>query len=171
MKRENAVTFKSNPIHLIGPELKVGDKAPDFTCLNGLDLVSLAQTPAKPRLFSVVPSLDTGVCNQQTHRFDTEIAALGDRVAAYTFSLDIPFAQKRFCTAEGITHQSTLSDCHNHSFGKGYGVLIEGLPLPLLTRAVFVVNGNGVLVHVEYVAEVTTHPDYDKALAALKALS
>ncbi len=171
MKRENAVTFKASPIHLIGPELKAGDKAPDFTCLNGLDLVTLAQTPAKPRLFSVVPSLDTGVCNQQTHRFDTEIAALGDKVAAYTFSLDIPFAQKRFCAAEGIKNQTTLSDCHNHSFGKGYGVLIEGLPLPLLTRAVFVVNAEGVIVHAEYVAEVTTHPDYDKALAALKALS
>ena len=103
MKRENAVTFKAKPIHLIGPELKAGDKAPDFTVLNGLDAVTLGQTAGKPRLFSVVPSLDTGVCNQQTHRFDTEIAALGDKVAAYTFSLDLPFAQKRFCTAEAIT--------------------------------------------------------------------
>jgi thiol peroxidase len=170
MKRENAVTFKAKPIHLIGPELKAGDKAPDFTVLNGLDSVTLGQTAGKPRLFSVVPSLDTGVCNQQTHRFDTEIAALGDKVAAYTISLDLPFAQKRFCTAEAITHQTTLSDTHNHSFGKAYGVLIEGLPLPLLTRAVFVVDAHGVITHAEYVSEVTTHPDYDKALAALKSL-
>lgn len=170
MKREKAVTFKGNPITLVGPELKVGDKAPDFTALAGLDAKTLKDTPAKTRIFSVVPSLDTPVCNQQTHRFDTELANLKDHVAAYTFSLDLPFAQKRFCAAENITNHTTLSDVHNHSFGKNYGVLIEGLPLPLLARAVFVVDAHGVIRHVEYVSEVTNHPNYDAVLAAVKAI-
>ncbi len=170
MKREKAVTFKGNPITLVGPELKVGDKAPDFKVLSVLDLKTLADTPAKVRIFSVVPSIDTPTCNQQTHRFDTELATLKDKVAAFTFSLDLPFAQKRFCTAENITNHSTFSDVHDHSFGKAYGVLIEGLPLPLLTRAVFVVDAGGVIRHVEYVSEVTTHPNYDAVLAAVKKL-
>src|SRR6185312_12905374 len=102
-KRQNAVTFKGNPLTLVGPQLKAGDKAPDFSCLSGLDLVSLDKTPAKARLFSVVPSLDTPVCNQQTHKFDEALGSLKDKLAFYTVSLDLPFAQKRFCTAENIT--------------------------------------------------------------------
>ena len=169
-KRQNAVTFKGNPVTLVGPQRKPGDKAPDFACLNsGLDVVTLAQTPAKARLFSVVPSLDTPVCSLQTKKFNDALAGLKDRVACYTVSLDMPFAQKRFCGAENITNLQTLSDVHNHSFGEHYGVLIEGLPLPLLSRAVFVVDKNGTITYSEYVPEVTSHPNYDAALAALKA--
>jgi thiol peroxidase len=168
-KRKNAATFKGNPITLVGPQLKKGDRAPDFRCLKALDVVGLAQTPAKARLFSVVPSLDTGVCSTQTKKFNEALAALKDKVACYTFSLDLPFAQKRFCDTEGITNLESLSDVHDHSFGQNYGVLIEGLPLPLLTRAVFVLDRNGTIAHVEYVPEVTSQPNYDAAVAALKA--
>ena len=168
IRRENAVTFKNEVKTLVGPEIRVGDLAPDFKCLVGLDIVNLAGTGNKPRLFSVVPSLDTGVCNLQTKKFETELASLKDKVAAYTVSLDLPFAQKRYCSTEGITTMQTLSDCHDHSFGKQYGVLLEGLPLPLLTRAVFVLDASGKVVHAEYVKEVTNHPNYDAALGALK---
>ena len=171
-KRQNAVTFKGNPYTLVGPQLKVGDKAPDFHCLvNGtLDVVTLAKTPGKPRVFSVVPSLDTPVCSEQTKRFNKELAALGDKVACYTISLDLPFAQKRFCTSENITNMQTLSDVHDQSFGKAYGVLIEGLPMPLLSRAVFVVDGSGKITYAEYVPEVASHPNYDAAVAAVKGV-
>jgi thiol peroxidase len=168
-KRANAVTFKGQPYTLLGPQLKAGDRAPDFTCLSGLELVTLSKTPAKARLFSVVPSLDTPVCSQQTHKFDQGIAGLGDRAACYTISLDLPFAQKRFCSAENIANVQTLSDVHDHSFGQHYGCLIEGLPLPLLSRAIFVLDKNGKITYVEYVPEVGSHPNYDKALEALKA--
>jgi thiol peroxidase len=170
-KRSNAVTFKGSPATLVGPQLKTGDKAPDFQCLNGLDLVTLAQTTGKPRLFSVVPSLDTGVCSAQTKKFEETLASFKDKLGCYTFSLDLPFAQKRFCSAEGIANMATLSDVHNHSFGQNYGVLIEGLPLPLLSRAVFVVDKNDKITYVEYVPEVTSHPNYDAALAAVKAVT
>ena len=162
------VTFKNEVKNLVGKEIKVGDNAPDFKCLIGLDAHTLSNTSGKPRLFSVVPSLDTGVCSMQTKKFETELAAVNDKVGMYTVSLDLPFAQKRFCGAEGISHMQTLSDCHDHSFGKNYGVLLEGLPLPLLTRAVFVVDAQDKVVHAEYVPEVTNHPNYDAAIAALK---
>ena len=168
-KREGAVKFKGGPVTLVGPEVKPGDKAPDFKTLKGLDAVTLADTPAKARLFSVVPSLDTPVCSTQTKKFDEGIKSLGDKVACYTVSLDLPFAQKRFCTDAGITTMTTLSDVHNQSFGKNWGVLIEGLPLPLLARAVFVVDKGGKVTYAQYVPEVTTEPNYDAALAALKA--
>ena len=170
-KRQNAVTFKGNPLALVGPQLKPGDKAPNFTCLSGLDLVDLSKTPAKPRMFSVVPSLDTPVCSQQTKKFDETLGSYKDRLACYTVSLDLPFAQKRFCSAENIGNMQTLSDVHNHSFGQNYGVLIEGLPLALLSRAVFVVDKNGTITYAEYVTEVGAHPSYDAALAAIKAVA
>ena len=171
-KRSHAVTFKGNPLTLVGPQIKPGDKAPDFQCVTGaLSLVGIGQTPAKARLFSVVPSLDTPVCSMQTKRFEESIAKLGDKVAAFTVSLDLPFAQKRFCTDANITNMQTLSDVHDHSFGQNYGVLLEGLPLPLLARSVFVVDKNGQVTYAEYVPEVTSHPDYDKALAALQAVA
>ncbi len=170
-KRANAATFKGAPLTLVGPQLKAGDKAPDFTCLSGLDKMTLAQTPSKARLFSVVPSLDTPVCSQQTKRFDESLGALKDKVACYTVSLDLPFAQKRFCTSESISNMQTLSDVHNHSFGEHYGTLIEGLPLALLSRAVFVVDKNGTITYAEYVPEVASHPNYDAALAAVKAVA
>jgi thiol peroxidase len=168
-KRANAVTFKGAGQTLVGPQLKAGDKAPDFTALSGLDKVTLAQTPGKTRIFSVVPSLDTPVCSLQTKKFEETLASLGDKVICYTVSLDLPFAQKRFCTESKLTNMQTLSDVHNHSFGTNWGVLIESLPLPLLTRAVFVVDKNGTITYAEYVPEVTNHPNYDAALAAVKA--
>jgi thiol peroxidase len=171
-KREGAATFKGQPLTLVGPELKPGDRAPDFTCVSaGLEKVSLANTPAKARLFSVVPSLDTPVCSEQTRKFEQGIAGLKDKAGCYTVSLDSPFAQKRFCSAENISAMQTLSDVHNHSFGQNYGVLIEGLPIPLLSRSIFVVDKNGKIAYAEYVKEVTSHPNYEKALAALKAAS
>src|SRR6266480_4438333 len=167
-KRANAVTFKGNPLTLVGPQLKVGDKAPDFACATtSLEVLNLAKTPAKTRLFSVVPSLDTPVCSEQTKKFEQGVAALKDKIASYTISLDTPFAQKRFCSAENISNMQTLSDSHNHSFGQNYGVLIEGLPMPLLSRSIFVVDKDGKITYAEYVPEVTTHPNYDKATAAL----
>jgi thiol peroxidase len=168
-KRPNAVTFKGKPHTLVGPQLKAGDKAPDFHALSGLEVVTLAQTPAKARLFSVVPSLDTPVCSIQTKKFNESLAALKDKAAAYTISLDLPFAQKRFCGAENIANMQNLSDVHNHSFGESYGVLIEGLPLALLSRAVFVVDKNGTITYAEYVPEVGAEPNYAAALAALNA--
>ena len=169
-KRPDAVKFKDKTYTLVGPQLKPGDKAPEFTCLNGLDLVTLANTPSdKVRFFSVVPSLDTSVCSAQTKKFDETLASYKDRLACYTFSLDLPFAQKRFCTAENITNMQTLSDVHNHSFGQNYGVLIEGLPLPLLARAIFVVGKDGKITYAEYVPEVPQHPNYEAALAAVKS--
>jgi thioredoxin-dependent peroxiredoxin len=169
-KRSNAVTFKGKPANLVGPQLKPGDKAPDFACVtSGLEVLGLSQTPAKARLFSVVPSLDTGVCSEQTKKFEQLLAGLKDKVASYTISLDMPFAQKRFCSAENISNMQTLSDVHNQSFGQNYGVLIEGLPIPLLSRSIFVVDKNGKITYAEYVPEVTSHPNYDKAISALKA--
>jgi thiol peroxidase len=166
----HTVTFKGNAVSLTGSALKAGDAAPAFKCLKVLDTVTLGDTPAKARLFSVVPSLDTPVCSTQTKKFDDGLKALGDSVAAYTVSLDLPFAQKRFCSAEGVATMTTLSDVADHSFGKNWGVLIEsGLPLKLLARAVFVVDKGGKITYAQYVPEVTSEPDYAKALDALKA--
>ena len=162
------VKFKGNPVNLVGPTLKAGDAAPDFECLAGLEIVKLGSTPAKARLFSVVPSLDTPVCSMQTKKFNDGVAALKDKAACYTISLDLPFAQKRFCDSEKITNMSSLSDVRNQSFGRHYGVLLDGLPLPLLARAIFVVDKSNKIAYCEYVPEVTSEPNYDKALAALK---
>jgi thiol peroxidase len=120
-------------------------------------------------LSAAKPSLDTPVCSIQTKKFNDGLAALKDKVAAYTISLDLPFAQKRFCDAEKITNMQSLSDVRNHSFGKNYGVLLDGLPLSLLARAIFVVDKSNKIAYSEYVPEVTNEPDYNKALAALKA--
>jgi thiol peroxidase len=171
-KRPNAVKFKDKMLTLVGPQLKPGDKAPEFACATGpFDVVTLAKTPAKGRMFSVVPSLDTPVCSMQTKRFEEAIGNLKDKVACYTVSLDLPFAQKRFCTAENIANMQTLSDTHDHSFGQSYGVLIEGLELPLLSRAIFVVDKGGKITYCEYVPEVGVHPNYEKAIEALKAVA
>jgi thiol peroxidase len=170
--RKGEVTMKGNPVDLVGPKLKAGDKAPDFTCAGeGLVLVRFADTAGTTRLFSVVPSLDTPVCNIQTHKFAESLNTLGDRVKAYTISLDLPFAMKRFCSAEKITNLTNLSDTHNHSFGEQYGVLIQGLPIPLLARAIFVVDPSDTIRHVEIVPEIATEPNYDAALSALKSAS
>ncbi|KGR76764.1 thiol peroxidase [Ureibacillus sinduriensis] len=163
------VTFKNNPVTLVGNEVKVGEKAPDFTVLaNDLSPVTLKDSEGKVRLFSVVPSLDTGVCDAQTRRFNEEVVALGDGVAFYTISVDLPFAQKRWCAAAGLEGVHTVSDHKELSFGKAYGVYME--ELRLLARSVFVIDKEGTVTYVEYVSEGTSHPDYDAAIEAVKAL-
>lgn len=167
--RKGAVKFKGNSLDLVGPQLKAGDPAPDFECVGaGLSLVRLADTAGKARLFSVVPSLDTPVCSTQTRKFNETLQALGDRVAAYTISLDLPFAQQRFCSEAGITNLANLSDVHDHSFGEHYGVLVQGLPFPLLARSIFVIDPQGTLSYAEVVPEITDSVNFDAALAALK---
>jgi thiol peroxidase len=169
-KRSDLVKFKGEPVTLAGNPVKAGDRAPDFTCATGLrDTLRLSQTPAKARLFSVVPSLDTGVCSIQTKKFSDALASLGDKVTCYTVSLDLPFAQGRFCTEKGIKNLQNLSDTHDGSFGKNYGVVMEGFAVPLLARAVFVVDKSGTVTHAEIVPEMTTEPNYDAALASLRA--
>ena len=168
-ERNGVITFKGNPLTLIGPEVKVGATAPDFHVL-GQDLspVTLAQSQGKVRLISVVPSLDTPVCDQQTRRFNEEAAKLKN-VEILTISMDLPFAQKRWCGAAGITNIKVVSDHKDASFGKAYGVLIK--ELRLLSRSIFVVDGAGTVRYVEYVSEVTSHPNYDTALAAVRSLA
>jgi thioredoxin-dependent peroxiredoxin len=163
-------TFKHNPVTLLGNEVKVGDQAPDFTVLaNDLSPVTLKDSEGKIRLFSVVPSLDTGVCDAQTRKFNEAAAELGDNVVIYTVSMDLPFAQKRWCGAAGIDAVQTVSDHREGSFGQAYGVLIESLRL--LTRSVFVVDAEGTVTYVEYVPEATDHPNYEAAIEAVKALA
>lgn len=161
------VTFKNNPVTLLGSEVKVGDQAPDFTVLaNDLSEVTLADSKGKKRLISVVPSIDTGVCDQQTRRFNEEAAGL-ENVEVLTLSVDLPFAQKRWCAAAGLETVSTLSDHRDLSFGQAYGVVIK--ELRLLTRAVFVIDSNDKISYVEYVPEATNHPNYEMAIEAVKA--
>src|SRR4051812_35668889 len=167
--RKGEVTFKGNPIDLIGPKLKPGDKAPDFACVGaGLSIVGLKDAAGKARLFNVVPSLDTPVCNTQTRKFSEELKALGDKVAAYTVSLDLPFAQQRWCGEAKVENVKNLSDTHDHSFGQHYGVLIQGLPLPLLARSIFVVDPSDTIKYVEIVPEIAQEPNYEPALKALR---
>ncbi|WP_243291029.1 thiol peroxidase [Bacillus sp. FJAT-47783] len=162
------VTFKGNPVTLVGSEVKVGDQAPDFTVLaNDLSQVTLANSKGQVRLISVVPSIDTGVCDAQTRRFNEEAAKL-DNVKVLTVSVDLPFAQKRWCGANGIDNVEVLSDHRDVSFGEAYGVLIQ--ELRLLTRAVFVVNSQDEVTYVEYVSEATNHPNYEAAIEAAKAV-
>src|SRR5262245_13582433 len=139
---QRQVKFKDKMLNLVGTQLKPGDAAPDFACVTGLDVVKLGDTPKTARLFSVVPSLDTPVCSLQTTKFNDNVASVANQATTDTVSLDMPFAQKRFCEAEGIQNLKNLSDLHNQAFGKNYGVLIEGLPIPLLSRAIFVVDRN-----------------------------
>jgi thioredoxin-dependent peroxiredoxin len=169
IERQGVVTFKGNPVTLVGPEIKVGDKAPNFSVLaNDLSTVTLDDTKGMVRIISVVPSLDTGVCDMQTRRFNEEAGKL-EGVKILTVSVDLPFAQKRWCGAAGVEKVQTLSDHRDLSFGTAYGVAIK--ELRLLARAVFVVDKNDVVTHVEYVPEVTQHPNYEAAiLAAKKAL-
>jgi thioredoxin-dependent peroxiredoxin len=170
MGESRTVLFKGNPVELAGPALKAGDKAPEFTCVGaGLSVITLAGSGGKARLFNVVPSLDTPVCNLQTRRFSEELQALGDKAAAYTVSLDLPFAQQRWCTEAKVENLKNLSDVHDHSFGEHYGVLIKGLPIPLLARAVFVVDAENTIRYVEVVPEIASEPNYEPALKALKA--
>ncbi|WP_319562475.1 thiol peroxidase [Marispirochaeta sp.] len=162
-------TMHGNAITLVGQELKAGDKAPEFTVLdNELMPKSLSDFSGKKKLISVVPSLDTGVCDAQTRRFNEEAAKLGNDVVILTISMDLPFAQKRWCGAAGVDQVITLSDHRDADFGQRYGMLIK--ELRLLNRGIFVVDENDVIRYSEIVKENTNHPDYDAALNALKAL-
>ena len=168
-ERSGVVTMGGKPVTLLGPQVREGESAPDFTAV-GADLKDwtfLERTAGRPRLLSLVPSLDTSVCNLQTRRFDEGVAALGNRVAAVTVSMDLPFAQSRWQKEAGTAHTTLVSDHRDAGCGLAYGALIQGLRLDC--RAVFVVDAGGVVRHAEYVGEVTEHPDYDRALAALRA--
>ncbi len=166
-ERPGAVTFQGNPLTLLGQEVKAGDKAPAFEVLdNGLAPASLAKYQGKVLVISAVPSLDTPVCDLETRHFNDEAAKLGDDVVILTISMDLPFAQARWCGAAGVKHVTTLSDHRDASFGLAYGVLIK--ELRLLARAVFVVDRKGVIRYVELVKEMTHEPDYDSALKAVK---
>jgi len=166
-ERKGVITFKGGPLTLLGPEIKVGDAAPSFKLLNnGLAEVSLDQYKGKTLILSVAPSLDTQVCAIQTRRFNKEIATLPAGVEVLTITADLPFAQGRFCGAEGIT-LTTLSDHRDMSFGDAYGTHIKELRLE--ARSIFVIGKDGKVKHVEIVKEVTDQPDYDKALAVAKA--
>ncbi len=169
MERPGATTLRGNPLTLIGPELKAGDAAPDFECVdNGLQAVKLSSTGGSVRVFSVVPSLDTPVCDAQTKRFNEEAAKLSG-VDIFTVSMDLPFAQKRWCGAFGVERVKMLSDHRTGSFGSAYGTLIKELRIH--SRAIFVVDGSNRIRHAEYVKEVADHPNYDAALGAVRSLT
>lgn len=160
------VTFGGKPVNLLGNELKVGDEAPDFKVINNdLEEKTLADYHGKIRLISVVPSIDTGVCSIQTNRFNEEAKKL-ENVQVLTISMDLPFAQKRWKEVNHVESLELLSDYRNADFGEKYGVLIK--ELRLLARSIFIVDTNNKITYVEYVNEVTEHPDYDKALEAAK---
>lgn len=168
-ERTGMITFKGNPMTLLGPDIKVGDAAPEFRVVdNGLAPVTLADSAGKVRLIAVVPSIDTPVCDTMTRKFNQDAATLPDSVVVYTISLDLPFAQKRWCGAAGIEKVKTLSDYQDRSFGLNYGMLIK--ELKLLARAVFVIDQQGKVAYREIVKEVTAEPDYAAALAAAKKL-
>jgi thiol peroxidase len=168
-ERTGVITFKGNPLTLVGTELKVGDKAPDVTALgNDLSPVRLSAYRGKVCVVSVVPSLDTPVCDMQTRKFNEAAGGLGDNVAILTLSMDLPFAQARWCGAAGIDKVVTLSDHRNAAFGEATGLLIK--ELRLLARAVFVVDQKGVIQYLQLVKEVTEEPDYKAALDAAKKL-
>ena len=168
-KRTGVVTFAGNPIALLGKEVKVGDKAPAFTLLdNGLGEKTLADYAGKVKVISVVPPLDTGVCDAQTRWFNQNVSKLGENVVVLTVSVDLPFAQKRWCGAAGIDKVETLSDHRDLSFGENYGFILEGLRL--LSRGIVVIDKDDVVRYVEYVPEVTSAVNFDAAEAATKAL-
>lgn len=163
------ITFKGNPMTLLGASLKVGDAAPDFALVdNALAQTTLASYAGKIKIISAVPSIDTPVCDTETRRFNQEAATLPGDVVVLTVSLDLPFAQKRWCGAAGIDKVITLSDYRDRNFGLGYGVLIK--ELLLLSRAVFVLDGDNTIRYIQIVPEVTAEPDYAAAIAAARSL-
>jgi thiol peroxidase len=166
MERTGVITFLGGPLTLLGPEIKVGQKAPDFTVLdNGLAPKSLKDFAGKTVVLSVTPSLDTPVCDAQLRKFNDSATKLGNDVVVLNISMDLPFANKRFCSVAGIEKAVTLSDHRDASFGTAYGVLIK--ELRLLARAIFVIGKDGVVKYAEVVPEVTHSPAFDKALAAI----
>ena len=165
--RSGAVTLKGNPVDLAGAALAAGSAAPDFSLQStGLEEVTLGCSAGKTRIIATVPSLDTPVCHEQTRRFNEQAGNLPN-TEILVVSMDLPFGQKRWCGAEGVENVKTLSAHRCTKFGEDYGVLIKGGPLDrCLARAIFVVDGEGTLKHVEYVSEIAEHPNYDTALAA-----
>jgi thiol peroxidase len=169
MERPGATTLRGDPKTLIGPELKPGDPAPDFDVVDSnLKPVSLTSTGNHVRIFSVIPSLDTPVCDAQTKRFNEEAAKLPS-VDIFTVSMDLPFAQKRWCGAFGVDKVKMLSDHKDGSFGSHYGTLIKELRIE--SRAIFVVGTDNTIKHAEYVKEVADFPNYETALAAARGAS
>ncbi len=169
-ERKGIVTFKGLALTLLGPEIKVGQTAPDFKALaNDLREVSLMDFKGKIKLFSVVPSLDTPVCDLQTKRFNQEAGGLSGDIVIITVSMDLPFAQKRFCDFNNIDKVKILSDHRDASFGLSYGVLIK--ELRLLSRSIFIVDKSDRVGYVQYVKELTEHPDYAKALLELSKIT
>ncbi len=165
-ERHGAVKFKGGPLTLVGPEIGVGVKAPEFQAVaQDLSTATLSQFTGSPVLISVVPSVDTPVCDAEIRRFNQEAAKLPN-VHILTISMDLPFAQKRWCGAAGIDRVQVISDHKDASFGRAYGTLIK--ELRLLSRAIFVIDGAGTVRYVEYVPEITSHPNYDAALAAIR---
>lgn len=165
-ERENAITMKGDPLTLVGSKLNVGDKAPDFTLVkNDLSEASLDDFTGKTLILSIVPSLDTGVCDKQTRRFNEEAGKL-EKITILTISMDLPFAQARWCGAAGVEDVITLSAHRDESFGKDYGLLIK--ELRLLGRAVLVVDSGGTIRYQHIVKELTELPDYDAAIQAAK---
>lgn len=168
-ERTGLVTFQGSPLTLLGPALAVGDAAPPFTLLNNdLQPVTLDDSKGKVRLITVVPSLDTPVCDTMARRFNEDASELSEDVVVYTVSVDLPFAQKRWCGAAGIERVQTLSDYQDRDFGLNYGLLIK--ELKLLARAVLVINRAGQIVYYQLVNEVVDEPDYAAALEAVKKL-
>lgn len=169
-ERSGVVTFQGNPLTLVGTELKKGDHAPDVELLNNdLSPVKISSFRGKICVLATVPSLDTPVCDMETRRFNEEAGKLGADVVVLSVSMDLPFAQKRWCGAAGIDRVTTLSDHRDASFGQAYGVLIK--ELRLLARAVFVADKGGVIRYIQLVKELTQQPDYDAVLNAVKGLS
>jgi thioredoxin-dependent peroxiredoxin len=167
IERPNGTTLQGKPLTLVGPELKAGDAAPDFEAVDlGLQPVTLAKTGNNVRIFSVVPSLDTPVCDAQTKHFEDAAAKL-EGMDIYTVSMDLPFAQKRWCSAFGVDRVKMLSDHKNASFGENYGTLIKDLRIE--SRAIFVVDKTNRIKHAEYVKEVGDFPNYEAALNAAKS--
>ncbi|MDY6820452.1 MAG: thiol peroxidase [Deferribacterota bacterium] len=170
MEQKNAITMKGQPLTLVGAELKVGDKAPDFTVVdNNLKEKSLDDFRGKIKLFSTTPSLDTPVCDAQVKRFNEEATKLHNNIQIINISMDLPFAMARFCQSNNIDRVLTLSDHREASFGLNYGVLIK--ELRLLARAIFIVDSNDIIKYIEIVKEATNHPDYDRAINSLKEIS
>lgn len=168
-ERPGLVTFKSNPLTLLGEEVKVGDKAPNFKVLdNSVQTATLDSYQGKIKVFTTVPSLDTPVCNTETRRFNQEAEKLPENVAILTISMDLPFAQERWCAAAGVEKVKTFSDYRDHSFGLAYGVLVK--ELKLLARAVFIIDDQDIIRYVELVPEIAQEPDYDRILNAVRAL-
>lgn len=163
------ITFDGNPVKPIGNEIKVGDKAPEFKAVN-LDLSDFEskENEGKVVVYSVVPSIDTGVCSIQTSKFNEEATELGDDVKVITVSVDLPFAQDRFCAAKEIENSTIISDYRYKEFGEKFGFLLEDLQL--LTRGVVIVDKEGKVAYVEYVPEVTNEVNFDKALEKVKEL-